>query len=209
MDIIESMNWRYAVKKFDDKRKLTKKEVDRLLEATRLSASSLGLQPYKVIVVESPKLRGELMKHSMGQDKVILASHLLVFASYLDIDETLITDHVNRTAHERGLPDEAREGMKKMMTGFVGRMDSAERRCWAERQAYIAIGTLLAAAAMEEIDACPMEGFSPPDYDRVLGLKDMGLGSVALATLGFRAGDDAFAKMPKVRMAMDDFVLIK
>lgn len=206
MDILQKLEWRYAVKKFDAARKLSAAQLDRIIAATRLSASSYGLQPYKILVVENPAVREQLRKASWNQTQITDASHLVVFARYNDLQESHIDDYTKNIAATRNINPEDLAGFAGVMKGTVNRLDSNDAAVWTSKQAYLALGTLLTAAAAEDIDACPMEGFDAAQYDEILGLKDKGLATVVIAAIGFRADDDAMQHAKKVRKPMDELV---
>ena len=205
--LLEQLNWRYATKQFDPARKISPEDWDTLSETLRLSASSYGLQPWKFLIVEDPALRAKLQGASWGQSQIVDASHLVVFASKVDLSEADIDAHLEHTAAVRGIPVDDLAALRGMMVGGIISGKSAdERRAWAFNQAYIALGSLLTSVAVLGIDACPMEGFSREDYDRILGLGDQGLASAVVATLGYRSREDKYATLPKVRFDLDQVV---
>lgn len=206
MDIIQKLEWRYAVKKFDPAKKLTAAQLDRMTAATRLSASSYGLQPYKVLIVENPAIRERLKAASWNQSQITDASHLVVFARVSDLNESHVDDYTNNIAATRNINPEDLAGFAGVMKGTVNRLDAATAAAWTSKQVYLALGTLLTAAAAEGIDACPMEGFDAAQYDEILGLKDKGLATVVIAAIGFRAEDDAMQYAKKVRKPIAELV---
>ncbi|CAL1521475.1 NAD(P)H-dependent oxidoreductase [Chitinophaga sp. MM2321] len=206
MDILQKLEWRYAVKKFDAARKLSAAQLDRIIAATRLSASSYGLQPYKILVVENPAVREQLRKASWNQTQITDASHLVVFARYNDLQASHVDDYTKNIAATRNINPEDLAGFAGVMKGTVNRLDAKDAAVWTSKQAYLALGTLLTAAAAEDIDACPMEGFDAAQYDEILGLKDKGLATVVIAAIGFRADDDVMQHAKKVRKPMDELV---
>lgn len=207
MELIQALNWRYAVKKFTDS-PLPNEKVKALLEATRLSPSAYGLQPYQILVVNSPNQRRELLAHSMGQDKIINSSHLLILASYTDIDKHLIDNHMHLLSSNRELTTEALEGMNShYQQVLINNKTLKERQQWAVEQTYIALGTLLTSAALLQIDACPMTGFDAKGYDQVLGLAEKSLTATVLCTLGERHPEDNSAHLPTVRRDYNDLII--
>ncbi|WP_200817002.1 NAD(P)H-dependent oxidoreductase [Chitinophaga eiseniae] len=206
MDIIQKLEWRYAVKKFDPAKKLTAAQLDRLTTATRLSASSYGLQPYKVLIVENPAIRERLRAASWNQPQITDASQLVVFARVSDLNESHVDDYTNNIAATRNINPEDLAGFAGVMKGTVNRLDAAGAAAWTSKQAYLALGTLLTAAAAEGIDACPIEGFDAAQYDEILGLKDKGLATVVIAAIGFRAEEDTMQYAKKVRKPIAEFV---
>ena len=205
--VLEQLKWRYATKKFDPTRKIDPHLWAKLEQAAVYAPSSYGLQPWKFVVVTDPDVRKKLHAVSYNQPQILDASHLLVFAAKNPPQPADVEAHVARTAQVRGTPVESLEPMKQMMLGSLGRMDAAQAHRWAARQCYIALGFFLSAAAMMGVDACPMEGFQPEQYDEILGLKDKGLASVVIATAGYRAPDDKHAQAPKSRFEAGDVVI--
>lgn len=193
------MRWRYAVKKFDTKKKLARIDLDELLEATRLSPSSFGLQPYKIIVVENKKLRKKLYKEACDQIKVVEAPYLLVFCTYRTYTQAWVDSFVDLFSRERKLSAEQTAKLRKARRAFIKETSNTDLDIWASNQAFLALGVILTSAAMVRIDACPMGGFKPKELDRVLNLKKYNLRSKVLCTLGYRSAEDKTAKQKKVR----------
>jgi nitroreductase len=205
--LIDQLNWRYATKQYDRSRKISAADWETLEEALVLSPSSLGLQPWTFLVVDDPAVRAQLLLASYGQPQIVDASHLVVFATKLNLGETDIDAHIRRTAEVRGVSVESLAGLHAMiMRSIVQGMNDAERRAWATNQTYIALGNLVTSAALLGIDATPMEGFEKCRYDDLLGLKPRGLATAVIATLGYRAVDDKYAATPKVRFARGQVV---
>ena len=206
-DILSSLSWRYATKKFDASKKLSEEQFETLLEALRLTPSSFGLQPWKFVVVENQSLREELVWHSWGQRQVADASHLLILCRKTALDASLVESYIADMIQKTGAPAEALAGYKNMMLGFIQNLSPEIAASWAEKQVYIALGNALTIAASMKIDACPMEGFSKVEYDRVLGLSEMGLASVLVLPVGYRASDDDYATRPKIRYKSEDVII--
>ena len=204
--VLTQLGWRYATKKFDPAKKIAPELWAKLEQAPVLSPSSYGIQPWKFVVVTDPEVRTRLHAVSYKQPQVLDASHLVVFAAKNPPTPADIDAYVARTAEVRGTTVEALEGFKQMMLGSLSRMDAAQAQRWAAKQTYIALGVFLSAAAMMGVDACPMEGFQADQYDEILGLKARGLGSVVIATAGYRSSEDTNASLPKVRFAVDDVI---
>ena len=202
--IISGLKWRYATKKFDKDKKISKDDIEEIIEAARLSASSFGLQPWKFIIITDAKLREELKKHSWNQSQVTDASHLIVLCSKKDIDEAYISRYIELIAKTRELPVSSLNEYKGMITGFAGNIEGDKLNDWAKRQVYIALGTILLACAMKGIDTCPMEGFDNSAYDKILGLHGKGFTSAVLCAIGHRANDDSAAQFRKVRFPLND-----
>ncbi len=206
-NIINALEWRYAVKQFDPERKLSDKQVKDLKRIIQLSASSFGLQPYKVLIISDDKLKEELMKHSYNQSQIRDASHLFVFCAMLDFDKNDVLDFVKRNMEITGATHEQIKAYREMMETKIDSMDAGENLQWASKQAYIALGFLLTGAAALGIDLCPMEGFDPAGYDRVLHLKEKRLRPLVLAAAGYRSGDDKYRLSKKVRKSFDNLFI--
>lgn len=204
MTLLDSLNWRYSVKKYSEK-KVSDADVKTILEAINLSATSAGLQPFRVIVVENPEIRKQLAEGGFNP-QVAEASHLLVFAAIENLNASQIDNYMQRMADTRGIPVEALSDFRKILVENITSKTPEENFAWASKQAYIGLGTGLIAAADLRIDATPMEGFNPGKYDEILGLKEKGLRSVVLLSLGYRdAEKDPFVNAPKVRLPIDSF----
>ncbi|WPR77301.1 nitroreductase family protein [Algoriphagus sp. NG3] len=206
MELIEALQWRYATKKYNEK-KVADEKLERIISAINLSASSLGVQPYKILVIENPEVRKKLSSYSFNR-QITEASHLLVFAAFDSIKQVTIEKYVELIAKEREIPVESLAVFKeKALNGLLLNSDS-ENFIWATKQAYIALGTGLIAAAAEKVDATPMEGFNADQFDELLGLKEKGLKSVVLMALGYRDEErDSNARLKKVRWPKEDFVI--
>jgi nitroreductase/dihydropteridine reductase len=207
MSLIEKLNWRYATKKFDHTKKLSTEQLIDLLAAVRLAPSSVGLQSYKVLVVENPAIREQLRVAAHGQPQITEASQLIVFASETTLDEVYVKNFVDFVAERRQVTRENLEGYEQMILGNVNRRSEDQRLAWSNKQAYIALGVLLTAAAEMGIDACPMEGFNAAQFDEILGLKEKGLSTAVIAAIGFRAEDDHFSKLLKVRKPEEELFI--
>lgn len=194
---IEDLNWRYATKKFDPKKKIAKKDLGELLEALRLSPSSYGLQPWKFLVVTDKKLRENLREHaSRGQPQITDASHLIVLCVRTNLDEKFVKLYAESMAKARKVPVDSLKAREESIIEALKKKPDVQE--WASRQVYIALGFLMAACAQKRIDSCPMEGFEPEKLDELLGLKKKNLKSVVLCPVGYR-GDDKYAESRKVR----------
>ncbi|MBX9886862.1 MAG: NAD(P)H-dependent oxidoreductase [Flavobacteriaceae bacterium] len=207
MSILEALNWRYATKKMNGKA-VPQEKVDLILEAARLAPSSSGLQPYKVIVITDPDLKQTLLEHSFNQSQVIDSSHLLVFAAWDTYTEDRINDVFLRTHKERGTPPESTAEYQKMLIDtYVPRTEEVNFN-HAARQAYLGFGIALAEAAAQKVDATPMEGFDNAAYDKILGLDEKGLKSVAIMPLGYRdETGDWLVNLKKVRLPKSEFII--
>lgn len=199
-DLLEALQWRYATKKFDATKKISENDWQTLQNALILSPSSYGLQPWKFIVLTDPKLREQLVEHSWGQRQVVDGSHYVVMCIKKDLDKNHIAKFIDRTAEVRGVERDKFAGYEGMMiSDLVEGPRHAIINEWSSRQVYIALGNLMTCAALMGIDTCPMEGFIPNEYDRILELDKQGLASRVCCVLGYRATDDAYANATKVR----------
>ena len=207
MSIIEQLNWRYATKKFDASKTLPNEKIQLLKEAFNLTALSYGLQTLKLVVVEGKTVRGDLVEHAYGQRQVAEASHLLVLCIKSTIDSQDVEAHFNTVKAIRNTPDAILDPFKAQLKSTIETMSENERLDWATKQAYIALGNLMTVCAVEGIDSCPMEGFIPSELDKTLNLKQYGLKSVLLLPVGYRAEDDMFSNLKKVRQPLSETVL--
>ncbi|NBB30339.1 NAD(P)H-dependent oxidoreductase [Cellulophaga sp. BC115SP] len=206
MSLQESLKWRYAVKKFSDK-KVSQDDLQSILTSINLSASSAGLQPYRVINVENPEVRQKLSEGGFNP-QIAEASHLLVFAAIDQLSVSHVDDYMQLMADTRGVSVESLEKFKHILTANISGKTDEENFIWASKQAYIGLGTALAAAAELRIDTTPMEGFRPSQFDDILGLKDKGLRSVVLLALGYRdENNDPYAHAVKVRLPLESFAI--
>jgi len=204
MNIIESLNWRYATKKFDSNRKLSKNQVNTLKNAFNLTASSYGLQPIKLIVISNKEIKNNLLESSMNQQQVIQCSHLLVICVETDIDESYIELYFKRVVDIRKTSPKVLESFKNSIINEFNDMSNTSIINWSINQAYLALGNLMTVCSVEEIDSCPMEGFLPEKYDEILDLKTKNLKSVLVMPVGYRSVDDQFSSFKKVRKDIND-----
>lgn len=207
MSLIDKLQRRYATKKFDPTKKLSAKQLDDLLSAVQLSPSSYGLQSYKVLVVEDPAIREQLREAAHGQSQITDASQVLVFASETAIDEALVNKYVDNIALTRHVDRTHLAGFENTMVGTVNRLSEDQKIAWSHKQAYIALGVLLTAAAEMGIDACPMEGFQAGKFDEILGLREKGLTVSVIAPIGFHAEDDGYSHLAKVRRPKEEMFI--
>lgn len=207
MSLIDKLNWRYATKKFDSTKKLSAEQLDNLLTAVQLSPSSYGLQSYKVLVVEDAAIRQQLREAAYGQAQLTDASQVIVFATETKIDEALVNKYVDLIAATRQLSLDKLEPYQQVIAGKVNRLAHEQKINWSNKQAYIGLGVLLTAAADLGIDACPMEGFDAAKFDEILGLNKLGLTTTVIAPVGFRADDDNYSLLPKVRKPKEELFI--
>jgi nitroreductase/dihydropteridine reductase len=199
MSLQQSLEWRYATKKFDASKKISAEQLNDLLHTTQLAPSSFGLQHYKILVIENADIRAKLREASFGQSQITDASHLIVFAAETKIDEEYVKQYVDLTAQIRKVDRESLAGFENYLLGSINSKTQEEKTVWAHKQAYIALGILVGATAEARIDICPMEGFNGAQYDEILGLAEKGLTASVIATIGFRSEDDQTSKYAKVR----------
>jgi nitroreductase len=204
---LENQNWRYATKKFNPSKKVSHADIDFLKEAIRLSTSSYGLQAYQILLIENPEVRTKLLAASWGQTQIIDASHLIVFANYTKIDNEDIDAYMKTIAKTRNLPLEAVSGYGEFMKGSILKKTSEEINIWNQKQTYLALGNLLAAAAEIKVDVTPMEGFIPAQYNEILGLDKLNLNAVLVAAVGYRSEEDATQHNIKVRKSNEDLFI--
>jgi nitroreductase len=209
MELLESLQWRYATKKMNGE-KIPTDKLNTILEATKLAPSSYGLTPYQVIVVEDQELKQQLQGACYGQTQLVDSSAVLVFATWENISEVGVNAYMNEIATQRGISVDMLSDFSNMLNGSIKGMTEEQKQTWAQKQTYIGLGFALVAAATEGVDSTPMEGFVPQQVDEVLGLKDLGLKSSVILTLGYRdAENDYLASLKKVRWNDDKFFIRK
>jgi nitroreductase len=207
MELLNALEWRYASKKMNGK-PVPQEKVERILEAIRLAPSSMGLQPYTVLVITDPEVKKQILPIAHNQQQIVDSSHLLVFAAWDKITPEHVDNYVNLTASTRNITVESLKEFKNILVNISNRPQQ-ENYEWAARQSYIAFATAIAAAAEERVDATPMEGFNNANLDVLLGLKEKGLRSITLLPLGYRdAENDWLAKFPKVRRQKENLFII-
>ncbi|MEG1118044.1 MAG: NAD(P)H-dependent oxidoreductase, partial [Janthinobacterium sp.] len=198
--LLETLQWRYATKKMDPSKVVPQDKVERILEAVRLTASSSGLHPYEVFVVTNPALREQIKPHAWNQSQVTDASHLLVFAAWDNYTVERINQRFDLVNEVRGFRNEGWEAYRQQILATYPQRDAETNYQHAARQAYIGVGTALIAAAQEQVDSTPMEGFDPAKVDEILNLREKGLRSVVMLPLGYRADEgDWLVDLKKVR----------
>ncbi len=205
--IIENLKWRYATKRFDTSKELPTADLEYILEAGRLAASSYGLQPFKIIVVTDEATKLALVPHAYNQTHVGTNNALIVLASRTDVDETMIANYTSRIETTRGLTAGAVDGYKDIMTVHLTSLPIDVRTTWAQKQCYIALGTMMMAAAERMIDGCPMEGFSADGFNEVLGLTAQNLTATVILAVGYRAATDETQHYAKVRRELGDMIV--
>jgi nitroreductase/dihydropteridine reductase len=207
MDLLDTLQWRYATKKMDPARAVPQDKVDRIIEAARLAPTSSGLQPFEIISVTSPEVRARIAPIAWNQAQITDGSHLLVFAAWDNYTPERINHMFDLTNEARGFKNEGWENYRAMLLNTYPQRDAEVNYQHAARQAYIALGVALLAAAEVGVDSTPMEGFDPAKLDEILGLRARGLRSVAILPLGYRQEEgDWLVKLKKVRRPLDQFL---
>lgn len=207
MNVINKLNWRYATKKFDEDKIIPQEKIELIKEAFNLTATSYGLQPIKLLLLKDKKIQQGLVKYSMDQEQVAQASHILIFCIETTIDKKYILEYFDRVKQIRNTPEEILKPFEDFLIDDFEDRTRAYIEDWATKQAYLAMGNLLTVLAIEEIDSCPMEGFSPDVWDDILGLKSHDLKSVLMMPIGYRAEDDMFSEFKKVRKRVAESTL--
>ena len=206
--LLEKLNWRYATKKMDPDQTVSQDKVERILEAARLAPTSSGLQPFDILVVTNKALREQIKPVAWNQAQITECSHLLVFAAWDNYTPERINMMFDLTNEVRGFKNEGWEAYRQQLLSTYPKRDAQTNFEHAARQAYIALGMALTAAAFEGVDATPMEGFDPAKVDEILGLKEKGLRSVVLVPLGYRQTEgDWLASLSKVRRPREQFII--
>ena len=209
MELIKSLEWRYATKKMNGE-KIPQDKLERILEATRLAPSSYGLTPYQVIVVEDQELKEKLVPACYGQTQLKDSSAVLVFATWDTITDESVDTYLNEIATQREIPVESLMYFGDMIKTSLSNMTEEQKTTWVQKQAYIGLGFSLVSTAIEEIDSTPMEGFNPQSVDEILNLKELGLKSAVVLPLGYRDKDnDNLQTMKKVRRNKETFFIKK
>lgn len=204
MELIKNLQWRYAVKKYSDKL-VSEDKIDQIIEAVNLSASSCGIQPYRLFVITNPEVRQRLAVGSFNT-QIQTSSHLLVFAGLNKITSEYIIEYIAMMEQQRNLENGALNVLRDTLTAYFSTQTPEQNAIWSDRQAYIGLGTALIAAAELKVDATPMEGFNPKVFDDVLSLSEKGLHASVIISLGYRdTSNDYLASMPKVRLPINEF----
>lgn len=203
---VEDLKWRYATKKFNPQRRLDRQQLDALAEIFRLTATSYGLQPCRMVIVGDEDLKNRMVPHCYGQEQVRDASEVLILCVENKIDHNYIQNYFKLVQQVRKTPDEVLEPFSERLQTEFTEKEKREVKEWATRQAYIILGSLMMACARERIDSCPMEGFMPEKIDKLLELDKVGLSAVLLLPVGYRSDEDFFSELKKVRRATDEVI---
>lgn len=199
MSTLNNLKWRYATKRMNGQ-KVPAEKIENILDAIQLAPTSMGMQPFTILVIEDPKLKAKIAPAIYNQPQITEGSHVLVFAAWKDYSSENVDKYINHIASLRGIPVESLDGMRNMVSGSIAGKTPEQLLNWNMRQAYIALGFGLVAAANEQVDATPMEGFNPEALDTALGLTEKGLHSTVILTLGYRdAEKDHLSSAAKVR----------
>ncbi len=203
--IIDDLSWRYAVKKFDAKRKINPKDIDVLVETLRLTSTSYGLSPFRVMVVENQEIKDKLKEAAYGQSQPADASHVFILCNVVKPDAEDVENYMQLISKTRDIPREDLDDFAKQLTQHIETHPNISE--WSARQVYIALGNFLTVCAMRRIDACPMEGFDSEKFNEILGLNEKGLNAVLAVPAGYRSKDDKYQFLQKVRIPKDEFLI--
>tara|TARA_R100001369_G_scaffold77006_2_gene106260 strand:- start:948 stop:1580 length:633 start_codon:yes stop_codon:yes gene_type:complete len=201
---LENLHWRYATKKFDATKKINETDLEFLKEAMQLSASSYGLQPYEILVIEDAELREKLKPAAWNQSQITDASQLIVIANKVGFGDELIDSYIENVSTVRELPLESLSNFSSFMKSKIGEFSIEQKAQWTQNQSYIVLGNLLSAAAEIKVDVCPMEGFDAKVFNEILELDKKGLNTAVIATIGYRSEEDDTQHHPKVRKEKEE-----
>jgi len=199
MNLITNLEWRYATKKFDSSKKVSTENLEQVKKAIQLSASSYGLQLYKVLIIENCEVREKLKPASYGQNQITDASHLVIFCNYSVITEEHIDQYFTLKSETEQIPIADFKAYSDFIKADVMNKSDVEKNRWSSNQTYLALGNLLNACAELKIDSCPMEGFEAEKYNKILNLDEHGLNASVIATIGYRSDEDSTQYAKKVR----------
>jgi nitroreductase len=207
MDIIEALEWRYAVKKFDPSKKVSEQQMDRILKGLQLTPTSMGLQLMRFIVITDEKIKEEITPIAFNQSQVKDCSHLVVMCRKESVSKNDIDSFVNQTAKTRevDVKSETMLNFEKMLSGSIN-LPEAQQKAWMENQVYIALGNLMTLCAAENVDTCPMEGFDRQKLDTYLNLAEDGLNAVVMCPIGYRSEQDKYGTVKKVRRPLTSLI---
>ncbi len=208
MALLDTLEWRYATKKYDPTKKVAQEDLDKILEAARMAPSSSGLQQFRVIVITNQELKEKIVPVAWGQQIVADSSHLLVFAGWDRYTDERIDKTFDKMNTLRGLPLDSTDEYKNRLKGQLASFTEEQQAAHAAKQAYIAFGLAIAQAAELDVDATPMEGFSNAELDELLGLDKLGLKSAVMLPLGYRMEEqDWLLKLKKFRLPKEEFLI--
>ena len=204
MRLLEELKWRYATKKFDATKRVSAADMAQIKEAIQLTATSYGLQLFKVLVIEDQEVKEKLKPVSWGQSQVTDASHVLVLCNYTEVTDAHLNEYAEIKAKTENVDIEKLSGYVQFVSSTLSKFSPEEINIWTAKQTYIALANLMNACAALKIDSCPMEGFDAAKYDEILGLKERGLSSALVCPIGYRSEEDASQHAPKVRRPLED-----
>lgn len=199
MNYLDALNKRYSVKKFDKNKSVSAEKLHHILEAAKLSASSLGLQPYEIIVVQSPEMKEKLIPAFYKSTQISTCSHLIAIVSKNNIGDEYIGHYFTHISETREIPMENLNPFRKSISSHIERLSDEQVMSWSEKQGYIVLGNMMFAAALEEVDTCPMEGFIQEKIDQIFGLDPSKEKVAVTLAIGYRAEEDDFQNLKKVR----------
>lgn len=201
---IENLNWRYAAKEFDNSKKVSREDLENIIEVFRLSASSFGLQPWKLFVVETQELKTKIMEKSWNQKQIWENSYLLVFSKPTNIDSDLVNRYLDKSASANGIKREDLAWYEQMLLGFVNWTSKENLDIWAREQVFLALWNVMSYLADKKIDSCAVWGFSKNDVNEILNLTEKWYESVVLLPIWYRSENDKYSKMNKVRFDKEE-----
>ncbi len=207
MDLIEKLNWRYATKKFDSTKKVSQSKLEILKQAFNLTPTSYGVQTMKMVVVTDEATKDKMVDYCYGQEQTKGASHVLAICIQDEVNEADVDAYFGDVVKIRNTSETILSPYRTELKDFVTSKTKEEMEIWCVNQVYIALGNLMTACAVEEIDCCPMEGFLPEKVDELLELKKYNLKSVLLLPVGYRADDDMFSELKKVRKDISETII--
>jgi hypothetical protein len=207
MEILEALNWRYATKTFDNQAYLSQNQIDLLKQAFNLTPTSYGLQPLKLIVISDKSLQERLCEVSFNQPQVKTASHLMVICIEKPINKAFIKKHFELVKEIRRTPDSVLKPFRDFLIDDFSKKNEEQLDKWAVNQAYLALGNMLTTCALQQIDACPMEGFLPDKYSEILNINHENLKPVLVLPVGIRDEKDEFSTFKKVRRPLEEVVI--
>ncbi len=201
---IENLNWRYATKKFDTNKKVSPEDLEILKDAIQLTASSYGLQPYKIFIIEDKEIRRKLQPAAWDQSQITESSHLIIFVNNTNFNAENIDSYIENMSETRNINPMDLEGYGTFMKSKISPLSSEDKENWTAKQTYIAVGNLLSAAAYLKIDTCPMEGFEAEKIDAILGLDKIGYTTTLIVPVGYRSNEDKTQDYKKVRTPKEE-----
>ena len=207
MDLIEKLNWRYATKKFDSTKKVSQSKLEILKQAFNLTPTSYGVQTMKMVIVTDEATKDKMVDYCYGQEQTKGASHVLAICIQDEVNEADVDAYFGDVVKIRNTSETILSPYRTELKDFVTSKTKEEMEIWCVNQVYIALGNLMTACAVEEIDCCPMEGFLPEKVDELLELKKYNLKSVLLLPVGYRADDDMFSELKKVRKDISETII--